>query len=413
MTLAEQIIARNTNDNNAKAGDIVMVKPDSLMIHDIFIPFVVQKFHEMGFTKIYNPDITAIIYDHLVPASKTEDIRHYKIGDSFAREQNITRLHKSDGVCHQLMCEKGYILPGQLAFGTDSHTVTYGALGAFATGLGYTDMAAILGTGETWIKIPEAIKIRIDGDLPKGVCAKDVILKIIADLKADGATYKSLEFVGTAVEKMSISSRLTISNMAVEAGAKAGLFFPDEKTCHYCGVSPEIINQFIHCEDNQYAKVLSYHGEDFVPVVAMPSNVDHVKPVSEIGKIDLDQVFIGSCTNGRLEDIQTAAEILENHKIKDGLRLIVTPASRDIYQKAAQKGYLSILAEAGAIITHPGCGLCCGRSGGIVCDGERVLATNNRNFLGRMGSPNAEIFLSSPSVAAYSSINGFISASFA
>ena len=409
MTLAEQIIARNTNTYEAKAGDIVMVQPDNVMIHDIFIPFVVRKFQEMGFSRVWNPEKVVIIYDHLVPASKIEDIRHFKIGENFAREQNITRLHKSDGVCHQLMCEKGYALPGQLVFGTDSHTVTYGALGVFATGLGYTDMAAILGTGETWIKIPETILVQIDGRLPKDVYAKDVILQIISDLKADGATYQALEFVGSAVDEMSVSSRLTLSNMAIEAGAKAGLFYPDEKTRSYCNVSSELISRFSKQENSRYKKILYYRAEAFVPVVALPSNVDKVKPISELGRIKLDQVFIGSCTNGRLEDLQIAAEILKGKKIKDGLKLIVTPASRDIYQKAAQNGLLNILAEAGAIITHPGCGLCCGRSGGIVCDGERVLATNNRNFIGRMGSPNAEIYLSSPAIAAYSAINGVIS----
>ena len=409
MTLAEQIIARNTSAYEAKAGDIVMVQPDNVMIHDIFIPFVVRKFQEMGFSRVWNPEKVVIIYDHLVPASKIEDIRHFKIGERFAREQNITRLHKSDGVCHQLMCEKGYALPGQLVFGTDSHTVTYGALGVFATGLGYTDMAAILGTGETWIKIPETILVQIDGRLPKDVYAKDVILQIISDLKADGATYQALEFVGSAVDEMSVSSRLTLSNMAIEAGAKAGLFYPDEKTRSYCNVSSELISRFSKQENSRYKKILYYRAEAFVPVVALPSNVDKVKPVSELGRIELDQVFIGSCTNGRLEDLQIAAEILKGKKIKDGLKLIVTPASRDIYQKAAQNGLLNILAEAGAIITHPGCGLCCGRSAGIVCDGERVLATNNRNFIGRMGSPNAEIYLSSPAIAAYSAINGVIS----
>ena len=409
MTLAEQIIARNTSAYEAKAGDIVMVQPDNVMIHDIFIPFVVRKLQEMGFSRVWNPEKVVIIYDHLVPASKIEDIRHFKIGENFAREQNITRLHKSDGVCHQLMCEKGYALPGQLVFGTDSHTVTYGALGVFATGLGYTDMAAILGTGETWIKIPETILVQIDGRLPKDVYAKDVILQIISDLKADGATYQALEFVGSAVDEMSVSSRLTLSNMAIEAGAKAGLFYPDEKTRSYCNVSSELISRFSKQENSRYKKILYYRAEAFVPVVALPSNVDKVKPISELGRIELDQVFIGSCTNGRLEDLQIAAEILKGKKIKDGLKLIVTPASRDIYQKAAQNGLLNILAEAGAIITHPGCGLCCGRSAGIVCDGERVLATNNRNFIGRMGSPNAEIYLSSPAIAAYSAINGVIS----
>lgn len=409
MTLVEQIISNNIKSSDVKAKDIVMVKPDSVMIHDLFIPFVVNKFKEMGFEKVWDADKIAIIYDHLVPTSKIEDIRHFKIAEHFAKEQKIQKLHKSDGVCHQLMHELRYLLPGQIVFGTDSHTVSYGALGAFSTGIGYTDMAAILGTGETWIKVPETIRIQIDGNLPKGVYSKDVILRIIGDIGADGATYKALEFVGSTIDQMSISSRLTMSNMAIEAGAKAGLFYPDEKTFEYLKCSPMNLKCLSVQADSTYVREMHYNAEDFVPVVSIPSNVDSVKAISELENIEIDEVFIGSCTNGRLEDLAIAAQILKGKKIKKFVKLIVTPASRSIYEEAASRGILKTFLDAGAIITHPGCGLCCGRSGGIACDGEKILATNNRNFLGRMGSPESFIYLGSPAVAAATAINGKIS----
>jgi 3-isopropylmalate/(R)-2-methylmalate dehydratase large subunit len=393
-----------------KAKDIVMVKPDCVMIHDLFMPFVVSKFKEMGFKKVWNPEKIVIVYDHLVPTSSIEDVRHFKISEEFASEQGITKIHKSDGVCHQLMHELKYVLPGQIVFGTDSHTVTYGAIGAFATGIGYTDMAAILGTGETWIKIPETIEIKVDGKLPAGVFAKDIILKIIGDLKADGATYSALEFNGSAIDDMSISSRLTISNMVIEAGAKAGMFYPDEKTANYCNIPLKNMNNLMKDEISDYKRTICYDASKFLPVVALPSNVDNVKAISDIGRIEIDQVFIGSCTNGRLEDLEIAAKILNGKKISEFLKLIVTPASRSIYENALKNGIIKILLESGAIITHPGCGLCCGRSGGIICDGEKVLATNNRNFLGRMGSAKSKIYLASPAVAATSAITGVITA---
>lgn len=344
----------------------------------------------------------------MVPASTVDDIRHFKIGDAFAEKYGMKHVHRSDGICHQLMTECGYAKPGDIVFGTDSHTTTYGCVGCFSSGIGYTEMASILGTGELWIRVPETIKVVINGKLPENVTSKDVILRLIGDLGADGATYKALEFSGSTVDDMTVASRMTMSNMAIEAGAKAALFAPDEKTAEYSKVKLSDVDWIYGDEDASYCRTITYQAEELVPVTACPSQVDKIRDVKEVAGTKLDQVFIGSCTNGRLEDLKAAAEILDGKKVADYVKLIVTPASRKIYKEAADAGYLKILAKAGAIITQPGCGLCCGRAGGILTDGERVLATNNRNFLGRMGTSKVEIYLASPKTAAASAVAGEI-----
>lgn len=409
-TLIEKIIMRNTGKASVKAGDIEIVKADRVMIHDIFIPFVADKFHEMGFSKVWDQDKVVLIYDHLVPTSAVEDVRHFQKGDAFVEEQGLTHVHRSDGICHQLMPEMGYARPGDIVFGTDSHTTTYGAVGCFSTGVGYTEMAAVLGTGEMWVRVPKTIRVNINGKLPKGVYAKDIILTLLGDLRADGATYAALEFHGDTVEAMSVASRMTIANMGIEAGAKAALFEPDEKTAAFSKVDYDSVKDLKADPDAVYDKVIDYKAENFVPVMACPSKVDNIHPVSEVKGTSIDQVFIGSCTNGRLEDLQVAADILRGKHVAKYVKLIVTPASRSIYIDALEKGYIKDLAEAGAIITQPGCGLCCGRACGILTDGERVVATNNRNFLGRMGTNKVEIYLASPATAAMSALTGTIAA---
>ncbi|MCR4956607.1 MAG: 3-isopropylmalate dehydratase large subunit [Lachnospiraceae bacterium] len=407
-TLVEKILGRKLN-REVRPGDMLTLPVDWCMVDDIMAPFAIEKFYEMGFTKLYDPDKVVFIYDHFLPTTRVEDVRQIKEADAFAKEQGIRHIHRTDGICHQLMVEKGYIKPGDIAFGTDSHTVTYGAMGAFSTGIGYTEMAAILGTGETWVKVPASIKVVIDGTLPENVTSKDVILKIIGDLSACGATYESMEFTGSAMEEMSIASRMTMANMVVEAGAKCGLFYPDEKTASYCGIeTKEMLEALQPDEDATYEKELHYKAMDFVPVVACPSLVDQIKPVNEVKGTKVDQVFLGSCTNGRLEDLQMAAQILKGKKIAPYLKFIVTPASQKIYREALKDDTLEILSDAGAIITTPGCGLCCGRGGGILSDGEVVLATNNRNFLGRMGSSQSQIYLASPKTAAATALAGVI-----
>ena len=398
QTLIEKIIAHNIGREKVTPGEIVTVNVDRVMVHDIFIP----------------PDRMVLIYDHLVPASQIDDTRHFAKGDAFAAKYGVKNVHRSDGICHQLMTEAGYVKPGDIAFGTDSHTTTYGCVGAFSTGIGYTEMAGILGTGKLWIRVPETIRVQIDGTLPDNVTSKDVILRILGDLRADGATYKSLEFTGSTVEAMSVAARMTMSNMAVECGAKCGLFAPDEKTAEYCGIPADVFRkdsflQSLHGDpDAVCERTLTYRAEDLVPVMACPSQVDNIRPVSEIAGIPVDQVFLGSCTNGRLEDLAAAAEILKGRKIAPFVKFIVTPASRKIYRQALEAGILGTLAEAGAMITHPGCGLCCGRAGGILTDGEVVVATNNRNFLGRMGTSKVRIYLASPKSAAWAALTGKI-----
>ena len=407
-TIIEKIIRHNTG-KAVKPGDIVTVNVDRCMIHDIFIPFVADKFEEMGFTKLWDPDKVVLIYDHLVPTSAVEDVRHFKIGDAFADKYGLTHVHRRDGICHQLMTEAGYVKPGNIVFGTDSHTTTYGCVGAFSSGIGYTEMASILGTGTMWIKVPETIKVVIEGELPANVMSKDIILRLIGDLGADGATYRALEFCGSTIENMTVASRMTMANMAIEAGAKCALFTPDEKTAAYCNVElDDYQKSLVGDEDAVYMKTISYKAEDFVPVMACPSQVDKIRDVSELQGETIDQVFIGSCTNGRLEDLMAAAEVLKGKKVADFVKLIVTPASRKIYRQAIELGILDTLAEAGAIITHPGCGLCCGRTGGILTDGEKVVATNNRNFLGRMGTSKVQIYLASPKTAAACAVAGKI-----
>jgi len=408
QTIIEKILSHNTG-KAVKPGDIVTVNVDRVMLDDIMIPFIVDKFHEMGFAKVWDPDKVVLIYDHLVPASQQDDTRHFRVGDAFVEQYGIKNIHRSDGICHQLMTEAGYVKPGHVVFGTDSHTTTYGCVGAFSTGIGYTEMASILGTGTLWVKVPETIKVVIDGELPSNVMSKDVILRLIGDLGADGATYRALEFTGSAVKSMSIASRTTMANMAIEAGAKCALFTPDEKTEEYCEIQLDDFQKSLAGDpDAVYLKELHYKAEDFVPVMACPSQVDKIRSVIELEGTVIDQVFIGSCTNGRLEDLQAAAEILKGKSVAPYVKLIVTPASRKVYQEAAACGVIRTLVEAGAIVTHPGCGLCCGRTGGILSDGERVVATNNRNFLGRMGTSKVEIYLASPKTAAACAVAGKI-----
>lgn len=408
-TIIEKIIRKNTGNLQAKANDIVTVNVDRVMIHDIFIPFVADKFEEMGFNRLWDPDKVVLIYDHLVPASQVDDTRHFRAGNAFAQKYGMAHVHRADGICHQLMTEAGYVKPGDVVFGTDSHTTTYGCVGAFSSGIGYTEMASILGTGEMWVKVPETIKVTINGVLPSNVTSKDVILRLIGDLGADGATYKALEFTGDTVKSMSVASRMTIANMAIEAGAKCALFTPDEKTAEYCEITLDDFQKNLAGDaDASYVKEITYQAEELVPVLACPSQVDNIHPVSELAGTKIDQVFIGSCTNGRLEDLQRAAEVLKGKKVAPFVKLIVTPASKKIYLQASADGTLATLVEAGAIVTHPGCGLCCGRTGGILTDGERVVATNNRNFLGRMGTSKVEIYLASPATAAACAVAGEI-----
>ena len=407
-TLAEKILMHNTNSKSCKPGDIVITKPTMVMFHDIYTPFVYDKFKEMGFAKVWDTNKVVIMFDHLLPTCLKDDPRHLRYGYKFADEFGIENFHASDGISHQLMPELRYAKPGDVVYVTDSHTTTYGAVGCFSTGIGYTEMASILGTGELWARVPSAIKIQIDGILPAGVYAKDIILRILGDIKADGGTYKSLEFCGTTVDALSVDSRLTISNMVVECGGKVGLFAVDEKTAKYSGIDYESIKWLCFDDDAEYEQVIHYRAEELVPQIACPPYVDNVHPITDVTDVEVHEVFIGSCTNGRLEDLAIAAKILESKKVNKFVKFIVTPASRSIFKAAIAAGYIETLVKAGAMVTHPYCSLCQGRSGGLMAENEVLLGTNNRNFLGRMGSAKAKTYLSSPAVAAASAITGKI-----
>lgn len=408
-TLAEKILKENTGLEHIKAGDIVITKPDMCMVHDIYTPFVIQKLDEMKFKRLANPDKAVVIHDHLMPTNQAKnDPRHYRAGIELSQRFDIRKLHIGEGICHTLMHELGYAKPGTVVTATDSHTTTYGGGGCFSTGIGYTEMAAVLGSGELWLKVPEAIKIVIEGKLPKGVYAKDIILKVLGDIKSDGGTYKSMEFTGSTVRDLSMSSRFTIANMSLEAGAKVGLFEADHKTAEYFGMDYDDISWIKIDQDACYERVLYYRAEDLEPQLSCPQGVDNVHPISEVQGTKLDEVYIGSCTNGSLEDLAVAAGILKGKKVAKYMKLVVIPASIKIYKQAMELGYIKILVEAGAMIAHPCCGLCCGQPYGLMSDGEVVLGTNNRNFIGRMGTKKSLIYLSSPAVAAASAIAGEI-----
>ena len=327
----------------------------------------------------------------------------------FVEKYGLTHVHRSDGICHQLMTEAGYVKPGDIAFGTDSHTTTYGCVGAFSSGIGYTEMASILGTGTMWIKVPETIKIVIDGELPENVMSKDIILRLIGDLRADGATYRALEFSGSTIEKMSVASRMTMANMAIEAGAKCALFTPDEKTAEYCEIElNDYQKSLVGDEDAVYMKTMTYKAEDFVPVMACPSQVDKIRNVSDLEGTEIDQVFIGSCTNGRMEDMRKAAAILQGHTVHPDVRVMVVPATQKIYKQCIREGLLEIFVDAGCAVNTPSCGPCMGGHMGVMAAGEKCVSTTNRNFVGRMGHVDSLIYLASPEVAAASAIAGCI-----
>ncbi len=408
-TLAEKILSKNTGIAGLKPGDIVTTKPDMMMIHDIYTPFVVQKLDEMKFEELADPDKGVIVLDHLMPTNAAKnDPRHYNAGIELSERFGIEKLHMGEGICHTLMHEQRYAMPGTVVVATDSHTPTYGGGACFSTGIGFTEMAATLGSGELWMKVPEAMKIVVEGDLPEGVYSKDVILKILGDIKSDGATYMSMEFTGSTIRSMDMNSRYTMANMSIEAGAKVGLFEADEKTAEYFDVPYESIEWLKIDDDAEYAKVLHYKAEDFEPHLSCPQGVDNVHPISKVQGTKVDQVYIGSCTNGSIDDLAVAAELLKDKKIAPYMKLVVIPATVSIYKEAMSLGYIDTFINAGGTVSHPCCGLCCGQPYGLMSDDEVVLGTNNRNFIGRMGTKKSLIYLSSPAVAAATALTGVV-----
>lgn len=413
QTISEKIFSRAAG-KVVHVGEFVFASVDCAMANDITAPLAVQGFNAIfagqNEKKVWNPRKIVMVFDHQAPADSLNAANIHLMLRKFAKEQGIINYDVCEGVCHQIMVEKGHVKLGDLVVGADSHTCTYGAVGAFATGIGSTDMASVLATGRLWFKIPHSIRFEISGRLPDRVCAKDVILHIIGDVGADGATYAACDYAGPTVKDMSISERMTMCNMAIEMGGKAGIVEPDKKTEAYLKERiPDFkLDPLRSDEDANYVQRHEYDVSGLEPQVACPHNVDNVKNVSEVEGAKIDQIFIGSCTNGRFEDLKVVAEILDGNKIAEDVRVIIIPASRDEYMKALKAGFIEQFVEAGALVGAPCCGPCMGGSFGLLGDGEVGLATSNRNFRGRQGSAKAFVYLCSPATAAASAIKGKI-----
>lgn len=408
-TLVEKILKKNAGVDHVVPGDIVITHPDMFMIHDIYTPYLKDTLEKMGAEKIDDPDKVTIIFDHCMPTAVAHnDYVHYDAGIDIAEKFGIEKLHIGEGICHTIMHEKRYAKPGEVATATDSHTTTYGGAGCFCSGIGTAEMAAALITGELWFKVPEAIKIVLNGHLQNGLMSKDVILKILGDIKADGGQYKSLEFTGPAAHEMSINERFTVANMALEAGAKCGLFEADEKTAEYYDMPLSEIDWIRVDDDAKYEKVLVYDLDELEPQLSCPQGVDNVHPISEIIGTKMDEVYIGSCTNGSIEDMKAAADILRGKHVPEDLRVVVVPATNYVFEESIRLGYIEDFIKAGCVISHPCCGLCCGMPYGLMYDDERILLTANRNFIGRQGTKKTLSYLSSPKVAAATALTGYV-----
>ncbi|MDL2246068.1 3-isopropylmalate dehydratase large subunit [Methanobrevibacter sp. OttesenSCG-928-K11] len=409
-TMSEKILANASNKDSVEAGDIVMANIDIAMTHDLTGPLSVQSFEKIGTPKVWDKSKIVIPFDHQVPADSIDSANNHIIMRKFVKEQDIENFYDVNaGVCHQILPEKGHVVPGEVIVGTDSHTCTHGALGAFSTGIGSTDMAMVFSEGKLWFKVPETNRFNITGELKDNVYAKDVILNIIGKVGADGSTYKACEFAGKTVEDMTISDRMVLANMAIEMGGKTGLIEPDEKTIQYVKKhSTKPYTVFKTDLDANSLNIIDIDVSDLEPQIACPHNVDNVKPISEVDT-EIDQVFLGSCTNGRISDLRDAAKILKGNQIARGTRMLVIPASREVYSKALDEGLLKIFVDAGALVSAPCCGPCLGGHTGLIGPGEISLSTSNRNFKGRQGSPDGKVYLSSAAVAAASAITGRIS----
>jgi 3-isopropylmalate/(R)-2-methylmalate dehydratase large subunit len=411
MNIIEKILARASSREELSPGEIVEASIDVAMIHDLTGPLAIESFQKIGAKKVWNSQRIVIILDHIVPASSVKSAELHKVVRNFAREQKIGNFYDvgQGGVCHQVMPEKGHVRPGDLIVGADSHTCTYGAFGAFATGIGSTEMAAVFVTGTLWFKVPEVIKVNVTGRFQSFVTPKDLILNIIGRIKADGAIYNGVEFAGPTIGNMSVDGRMVLCNMAVEMGAKTGIIEPDETTSNYVkSRTKEPFKPVKSDSDATYKKVLDVDVTDLEPQVSCPHSVDNVKPISEVDKVEVDQAFIGSCTNGRLEDLRLAAKLLEGRKVRKGVRLLVTPASQEVYLEALQGRFIKTFLEAGAIVCNPTCGPCLGGHLGLLAPGETCISSSNRNFIGRMGSSKAYVYLASPATVAASAVTGKI-----
>ena len=405
-TLTEEIFSHKLGRTVAQ-GETVVVDVDRVMSHDTTTPLAIQAFRKLtNGGRVFDSKRSHIVFDHIVPAATIAAATLHRDVRAFAQEQDIPILQ--EGICHQVMPERGYVAPGGIIVGADSHTCTYGALGAFATGMGSTDIGVAYATGRAWFLIPPTINIRITGRLPFGVYTKDVSFEMVRMVSVDGANYRAIEYTGELVEQMSVSERFTLCNMAIEMGGKAGLVAPDATTQAWLRGRVDHEYPMLSPYNPQYERVVEIDASKLSPQIACPPDVNNVVPVEEVEHVRIDQVFLGTCTNGRLDDLAIAANILQGKTIHPQTRMVVVPASREIYLEAMRLGYLETFIQAGASVGTPGCGPCIGRHFGVLAPGERALTTMNRNFTGRMGDPTAEIYLGSPATAAATALCGHI-----
>ncbi|WP_303235522.1 homoaconitase large subunit [Methanosphaera cuniculi] len=409
MNITEKILAKHAGLDEVSANDTVTAKVDIAMSHDGTTPPTIKVFEKLT-DKVWDPEKIVLVFDHNIPANTIGSANFQQVVREFAKKQKINNIYKQgEGICHQVLPEMGHVKPSSLIVGADSHTCTYGAFGAFSTGLGATDLALVYAKGETWLNVPESLKINVNGKLPEHTFSKDVILNIIKTLGSYGGTYKSLEFHGDTIDAMSPDARMTITNMVIECGAKNGIMIPNKQTREYLA-QRNITDYEITTPDKdaEYEKTYDFNVDDLQPQVACPHNVDNVCDVDKIQGTTINQAVLGSCTNGRYEDLAQAAEILKGQKVHEDVQLLVFPASRKIYQDAIDTGIIQTLLESNAIICNPGCGPCLGAHMGVMDDDMKAISTTNRNFLGRMGSAKSYVYLSNPQVVAASAITGEI-----
>ncbi len=411
MTITEKILAAHAGEERVEPGELVNCRLDLTLANDITAPVAIKEFARLGLDRVFDPERVVLVPDHFTPNKDIKSAEQCRLIREFAREFGITNYFEVGrmGIEHCLLPEQGLVLPGDLVIGADSHTCTYGALGAFATGVGSTDLAAGMALGECWFKVPESMKFIYHGRLQPWVGGKDLILYTIGDIGVDGARYRAMEFTGEAISSLSVEGRLTMCNMAIEAGAKNGIVPPDEKTVAYVEKRAKREYRLYDSDpDARYVEVREYDASSIEPQVAFPHLPENARPVSEAQGIEIDQVVIGSCTNGRIEDLRVAAKILSGKKVHQRLRVVIIPGTQEIYLQALREGLLEIFVEAGAAVSTPTCGPCLGGHMGILARGERALSTTNRNFVGRMGHPESEVYLAGPAVAAASAVAGCI-----
>lgn len=411
MNISEKILSGKAG-HEVTPGEIIEIDVDLAMSHDGTSPPAIKTFEKIS-DKVWDNEKIVIVFDHNIPANTIGSAEFQKVARNFIKTQGIKNHYiHGEGICHQVLPEKGHVEPGKVIVGADSHTCTYGAFGAFSTGMGATDLAMVYATGKTWFMVPEAFKIEVEGNLKPGITSKDLILNIIGEIGIAGATYKTAEFCGETIDNLDVESRMTMTNMAIEMGAKNGIMKPNEATikyvCERTGKSKDQLNIVESDKDAVYEKEFLFDVNDMEAQIACPNDVDNVKPLSQVAGTHIDQGFIGSCTNGRLSDLAQAAAVLEGKKVHDDVRLIIIPASKEIYQKAMDLGYIKTFLDSGAIVSNPGCGPCLGGHMGVLSEGETSISSTNRNFKGRMGDPNSSVYLANAGVVAASAISGFI-----